>query len=97
MYVCVSNTVGNQTFTIRKWIHEEPKGVLLDKTYDYYICTLDNDIKNAGVRKDNKMYYYRPKQNGKGVNFDKPCVCGSLQHATIRHLDCPLNRRYDDV
>ena len=74
-----------------------------------YVCNVTipcyveyrNRNKALGVRKNN-IDHYILEQKKKSVfsdhmlNYNKPCLCGSLQHATTRHLDCYLNRRYED-
>ena len=31
------------------------------------------------------------------LKYKKPCVCGSLNHRTSNHPDCPVNDQYNDT
>ena len=56
--------------------------------------------KNKGVRKENVIYM--PSESNKKytsnmLEYNIPCVCGSLTHSRFTHVDCLLNIQYDDV
>ena len=54
--------------------------------------------KNRGVWKDGVKYIVidRIRKSKHGLNYSRPCLCGSLHHYSTRHADCILNKQYDD-
>ena len=69
-------------------------------TIPCYIKYTDRN-KSVGVRKNNISHYILAKKkksmfSDHMLHYSKPCLCGSLQHSSTKHLDCYLNPRYDD-
>ena len=65
------------------------------------IIYLKKHTDSRGVRDDNIIYSLPIKKTKNTIvtklNFSKPCICGSLNHAYRTHLNCPLNSRYEDA
>ena len=85
---------------MKKRSKTKSRGVRVDKNIDnirYYYNKRGNS-KSRGVRKDGYVLCYRESKQKTNIMlfYSKPCVCGSLRHATTRHIDCVLNGRYDD-
>ena len=52
------------------------------------------------IKKENVIYM--PSESNKKytsnmLEYNIPCVCGSLTHSKFTHVDCLLNTQYDDV
>ena len=77
----------------------ESRGVRREDKISYY--NKRGNSKSRGVRKEYDTCYIIEntisKQKKNMLFYSKPCVCGSLHHATTRHTDCYLNSRYDDA
>ena len=60
-----------------------------------FYCCKDNVPK--GVRK-NEIVLCEPQKslNVNMLHFDRPCVCGSYLHQSIRSLHCLLNKQFSD-
>lgn len=54
---------------------------------------------SRGVRNNENIYYeiLKKKKNDISVYGGRSCVCGSLKHLRTTHVDCVLNKQYDDV
>ena len=53
--------------------------------------------KNRGVWKDGVKYIVIDRKKRRhGLNYSRPCVCGSLYHYNTRHPDCMINKQYED-
>ena len=82
---------GNKGVRISKYSHTGKK----------IICLKNKTGTGRGVRNDNVIYSL-PQNTTKHtlhdrLEYSKPCVCGSLSHALTTHMNCLLNRRYEDA
>jgi len=89
--------IGNRTQ--RRRVSFINKGVRIDSGVDGNIVHIDS--RNKGVRKSEYVMHYgivssSCKKKGRMLKHNKPCLCGSLQHATTKHRNCLLNPQYDD-
>ena len=66
------------------------------KLFQINIKYVDNDIKNKGVRNDNKLHYNISKPIMNCLDYRRPCLCGSFRHLRTNHKSCLLNPKYLD-
>ena len=82
----------------------KPKGLhfsTLKKIQDAYFVYYRSRIKpGKGVGKNDhivKYFNHVSKKNSNLLNYNKPCVCGSLTHRRPNHRDCPVNDQYNNA
>ena len=78
-----------------------PKGVRINhedniSTNRVYIDSCKKRVPK-GVMNERIQYYYRSIGKIITLLYNKPCVCGSLQHSRTTHPDCLVNDKYNDV
>ena len=70
-------------------------------TFNEAAAYLKDDKTVRGVRNEH-IIYSLPQQHTKytlhyKLEYNRPCVCGSLTHVRTTHVDCLLNKRYEDA
>ena len=76
----------------------KPQGVRKDNIRYMNIKYIKYKNSSRGVRHDGTLYIIEhPVVKKRGLQYSKPCLCGSLSHCRTRHTDCPLNPKYDDA
>lgn len=72
-----------------------PKGVMKIDNKRVVVC---GNTKNKGVMgSKNHCLDYSSQRDNKILKFSRPCICGSLDHFSTKHIHCLLNSRYADA
>ena len=50
-----------------------------------------------GIRDPNTIYMIKNESSTRKLLYNKPCICGSLNHRNTKDPDCLLNEQYMDV
>jgi hypothetical protein len=103
-YSCCFITDEDMFFVPRVIHNIESSGVRFDswkiqpkqRRFKINIKYVESDTTSKGVRNDNKPIYHKPNQIMNCLDYNRPCLCGSLTHQRINHSDCLLNPNYYD-
>ena len=93
LLLCIGKSRKKHIFRGNKGVRKDSECV--DVKHIYYT----KKKTGFGVRLDNVIHIkLLPKKRSASnlLIYSRPCLCGSISHASTRSLDCPLNVRYLD-